>query len=118
MWQTIDDSLIFFFQAEDGIRDLTVTGVQTCALPILRRGNYSRFHGGQNRTLPYLPGVPERGPPCSFRGQNGRSPCLLRSCSGCAQACSPSAQVKAAATQAGGRNWNWGKENLLPTTER
>src|SRR2546427_12906053 len=25
---------IFFFQAEDGIRDLTVTGVQTCALPI------------------------------------------------------------------------------------
>src|SRR5688572_31316691 len=29
----------FFFQAEDGIRDLTVTGVQTCALPIFRRGD-------------------------------------------------------------------------------
>src|SRR5688572_20321128 len=29
MW-VVDDS----FQAEDGIRDLTVTGVQTCALPI------------------------------------------------------------------------------------
>src|SRR5688572_31174563 len=27
---------VFFFQAEDGIRDLTVTGVQTCALPISR----------------------------------------------------------------------------------
>src|SRR3989475_2001830 len=27
----------FFFQAEDGIRDLTVTGVQTCALPIYRQ---------------------------------------------------------------------------------
>src|SRR2546427_6165846 len=27
----------FFFQAEDGIRDLTVTGVQTCALPISAR---------------------------------------------------------------------------------
>src|SRR2546421_13090798 len=27
----------FFFQAEDGIRDLIVTGVQTCALPILVR---------------------------------------------------------------------------------
>src|SRR2546425_5309506 len=26
----------FFFQAEDGIRDKLVTGVQTCALPILR----------------------------------------------------------------------------------
>src|SRR5207248_7781357 len=28
----------FFFQAEDGIRDRTVTGVQTCALPILHAG--------------------------------------------------------------------------------
>src|SRR2546430_3061717 len=31
---TIDCLFFFFFQAEDGIRDLTVTGVQTCALPI------------------------------------------------------------------------------------
>src|SRR3989475_6353664 len=30
------DCFFFFFQAEDGIRDLTVTGVQTCALPIYR----------------------------------------------------------------------------------
>src|SRR2546430_14314993 len=30
--------VFFFFQAEDGIRDLTVTGVQTCALPISRCG--------------------------------------------------------------------------------
>src|SRR5256886_5573360 len=29
----------FFFQAEDGIRDLTVTGVQTCALPIFSGAN-------------------------------------------------------------------------------
>ena len=29
--------LFFFFQAEDGIRDYDVTGVQTCALPILRK---------------------------------------------------------------------------------
>src|SRR5256884_2188813 len=29
------DHLVFFFQAEDGIRDVAVTGVQTCALPIL-----------------------------------------------------------------------------------
>src|SRR2546427_5345839 len=29
--------VFFFFQAEDGIRDLTVTGVQTCALPIWPR---------------------------------------------------------------------------------
>src|SRR6266446_7751085 len=30
--------LFFFFQAEDGIRDYKVTGVQTCALPILSHG--------------------------------------------------------------------------------
>ena len=29
----------FFFQAEDGIRDVAVTGVQTCALPILSRAS-------------------------------------------------------------------------------
>src|SRR5256886_5226810 len=32
--QGYEDYILFFFQAEDGIRDLTVTGVQTCALPI------------------------------------------------------------------------------------
>src|SRR5207249_6251795 len=31
----------FFFQAEDGIRDRNVTGVQTCALPIFTRGTAS-----------------------------------------------------------------------------
>src|SRR5205085_3773949 len=30
----LSETPVFFFQAEDGIRDLTVTGVQTCALPI------------------------------------------------------------------------------------
>src|SRR2546430_13962684 len=30
----IIEDQVFYFQAEDGIRDLTVTGVQTCALPI------------------------------------------------------------------------------------
>src|SRR5256885_181450 len=30
--------MFFFFQAEDGIRDYKVTGVQTCALPILSAG--------------------------------------------------------------------------------
>src|SRR2546429_1282960 len=31
---TRDSMFFFFFQAEDGIRDVAVTGVQTCALPI------------------------------------------------------------------------------------
>src|SRR5207248_3732680 len=32
--ETCSMKFTFFFQAEDGIRDRTVTGVQTCALPI------------------------------------------------------------------------------------
>src|SRR5689334_25397183 len=36
--------IYFFFQAEDGIRDGTVTGVQTCALPISPDSS-SDFHG-------------------------------------------------------------------------
>src|SRR5207248_7172226 len=35
--------VFFFFQAEDGIRDRTVTGVQTCALPIF---SAELFSGG------------------------------------------------------------------------
>src|SRR5688572_17748861 len=33
-YEVVFSFFFFFFQAEDGIRDLTVTGVQTCALPI------------------------------------------------------------------------------------
>src|SRR5256886_12824265 len=40
----------FFFQAEDGIRDLTVTGVQTCALPI--SGSLKLDRGGRAHTRP------------------------------------------------------------------
>src|SRR5438552_18929501 len=40
----------FFFQAEDGIRDDLVTGVQTCALPILlQRGAEDRWLAGTVR---------------------------------------------------------------------
>src|SRR2546430_13014337 len=42
----------FFFQAEDGIRDLTVTGVQTCALPIL---GYSYPGTGGDRSPALIP---------------------------------------------------------------
>src|SRR6266436_7083273 len=34
----------FFFQAEDGIRDVAVTGVQTCALPICPRGRGGAYN--------------------------------------------------------------------------
>src|SRR3989475_3724287 len=48
--------VFFFFQAEDGIRDLTVTGVQTCALPISRGPNsatlFTPLHLWDKRTRP------------------------------------------------------------------
>src|SRR5260370_4278955 len=37
--------LFFFFQAEDGIRDSSVTGVQTCALPIYDRAFAAHLTG-------------------------------------------------------------------------
>src|SRR5256885_10491823 len=39
----------FFFQAEDGIRDYKVTGVQTCALPISRGGGGAAPRGRARR---------------------------------------------------------------------
>src|SRR5688572_31767118 len=44
----IGGAYAFFFQAEDGIRDLTVTGVQTCALPIYFFGAV-RIHDPEHR---------------------------------------------------------------------
>src|SRR5688572_30894123 len=76
--------LIFFFQAEDGIRDLTVTGVQTCALPISRatRGSLEQDrHRAVPRPGPRPGGVadglqPRAGQPRALRGAaaGGRHP--------------------------------------------
>src|SRR2546430_8150383 len=59
----------FFFQAEDGIRDLTVTGVQTCALPISPVAGGGRAvppgihpHGRGEAAARQLPGQDRRRP--------------------------------------------------------
>src|SRR5438132_334634 len=44
-----EDDGIFFFQAEDGIRDHCVTGVQTCALPIFGRAGEAAGRAGGAR---------------------------------------------------------------------
>src|SRR5256885_4956084 len=50
-------TIFFFFQAEDGIRDYKVTGVQTCALPILAPPDRpSRIGGGGRAGPPSRPG--------------------------------------------------------------
>src|SRR6266511_5400443 len=61
----------FFFQAEDGIRDFHVTGVQTCALPILPRlGVAGAGHAGGAGTarLGRLAADRARRPPAGPRG--------------------------------------------------
>src|SRR5439155_4094499 len=48
-------SIFFFFQAEDGIRDGHVTGVQTCALPIFTRGSpasWQRYWAARSSSRP------------------------------------------------------------------
>src|SRR3989441_6822501 len=59
-------SCFFFFQAEDGIRDKLVTGVQTCALPICRwdRGPFPKFWSCQvnTKSIPSLCALREGAP--------------------------------------------------------
>src|SRR3712207_9164776 len=43
--------IYFFFQAEDGIRDIGVTGVQTCALPILQLSDECMANSKERRRL-------------------------------------------------------------------
>src|SRR5216683_4509157 len=49
----LEYGFFFFFQAEDGIRDLIVTGVQTCALPIFGLHGHlgtGKVHGWRHAT--------------------------------------------------------------------
>src|SRR5207249_8431204 len=56
--------LFFFFQAEDGIRDRNVTGVQTCALPIYRNPTHGHsllsdvVHGTTATALRHVSRIP------------------------------------------------------------
>src|SRR5207248_6972132 len=63
---------LFFFQAEDGIRDRTVTGVQTCALPISPARRRWRCVSG-SRTLHERCWPPSSG--CSRRARVGGCCC-------------------------------------------
>src|SRR5437773_4646105 len=72
----------FFFQAEDGIRDRDVTGVQTCALPISRPARRpraaARAPGGGPPRASSSAGWPAPGRaslPCPAAPPTGASPC-------------------------------------------
>src|SRR5438876_10761305 len=61
----------FFFQAEDGIRDGRVTGVQTCALPIFFAGQGTRDRSGKASFQEFRIG--NKGLPTTKFAQNGVS---------------------------------------------
>src|SRR5260370_13900699 len=71
-------SFFFFFQAEDGIRDSSVTGVQTCALPILE----GRLHCAWC-VLAQAPTRPGSGTPQPCRWYHGACTVLLLSLGEC-----------------------------------
>src|SRR6266404_651516 len=58
MYSKLTRSFCFFFQAEDGIRDKLVTGVQTCALPISGGGMEPEPAGDLRRQLALEHGAP------------------------------------------------------------
>src|SRR6266481_8660023 len=89
---------VFFFQAEDGIRDGTVTGVQTCALPI--SGELDRVLGQSLRAAPCDVGLLAAhalGPPCDGQGRSaGLSAYSVISCRfACSAKCSSSKRIRA-----------------------
>src|SRR2546430_4339763 len=68
--------LFFFFQAEDGIRDLTVTGVQTCALPISSASTPARTSAPSAMPAPSARTTPSwraAHAPCDTSGSCGRA---------------------------------------------
>src|SRR2546422_279945 len=69
----IDPDNYFFFQAEDGIRDVAVTGVQTCALPPLPHLRDQRAAGGRAEGRG-RGGLARRGVIDPDAGTPGRSP--------------------------------------------
>src|SRR5690606_40787354 len=63
--------LYFFFQAEDGIRDFHVTGVQTCALPILFDDVGFRYPGSERWALRHVSFELRPGERLALVGENG-----------------------------------------------
>src|SRR5205823_11708136 len=72
-----DIVLFFFFQAEDGIRDKLVTGVQTCALPISGRGRL-RVTSVTRHVVRMFPCPWPRPDSCPPRGRQSRARTVVR----------------------------------------
>src|SRR6266496_5311285 len=84
----LESVVFFFFQAEDGIRDLYVTGVQTCALPIWTRSE-SRMRSSpvSERFAASISGIPvlvQASPGSAVSSESGRIAIASRAPTGAA----------------------------------
>src|SRR5207248_8293274 len=68
----------FFFQAEDGIRDRTVTGVQTCALPISRSSTAWHWAGVSGWVASIRVRALDQARPSSMTAVNVAGRCAVR----------------------------------------
>src|SRR2546430_4669375 len=75
--------IFFFFQAEDGIRYLTVTGVQTCALPISSTVRPTPPLPPPSATIRCPSGRRRRTGPSTASSRNGRTSVLFESDTAC-----------------------------------
>src|SRR5207247_3234910 len=99
--------ILLFFQAEDGIRDPLVTGVQTCALPISPRGGRPgiRSRRGQSLAAPPRGGGSRR--PCESGSACRSSTSSGRACGRC-RGCASSSRSEERRVGKEGRGWGSG----------
>src|SRR5215475_14222852 len=97
----------FFFQAEDGIRDFHVTGVQTCALPIWSTSNLSRSPLARSSTLSAW--VARRGWPDRRTNERHRRTAIATISRRAASSLPATGQPDrcSASTKARSRPWSW-----------
>src|SRR5256885_13313786 len=93
----------FFFQAEDGIRDYKVTGVQTCALPISRTPPPTRHRRPAGSSLSAAG--------WAIAETCGRRCCGSARASGTAAACPPACRSEERRVGEEGRSW-WAADHL------
>src|SRR5690554_7875086 len=70
--------VFFFFQAEDGIRDADVTGVQTCALPILTNVSLHNYKIAEKGQFVYVADTSRRGEKIAI-ALNDEETCIVSS---------------------------------------
>src|SRR5262249_61961019 len=102
----------FFFQAEDGIRDWSVTGVQTCALPIYRRADLRCCRFPADRPSAWAVSLPRRRGSAAGAAQIGRAAWRGRGeRGGGGGVCRKKSKKERGDRRGGGGGWRWAQRS-------